>query len=630
MSYRRNAWIAAAAVFAATAAASAQQTVTQWTFNSPVPDGNTGTGVTTPAIGAGVLTDIGGITSTFASGDASGGSSDPNVGDDSGYQTTNYPAQGAGSGTAGVEFAVSTVGFTNIVVTWDHRHSNTSSRFSQFMYSTDGVNFIAGPVFEATGGDTWFNGRTADLSAVPAASNNPNFKFRIVAVFDPGLGSLYSAATATSTYAGGGTNRFDMVTVSGMGSSPTPPTGSGAAQPGAICSTETTVTVSVAASGGLNPPSTGITVTANLSTIGGSASQTLFDDGTNGDTVPGDGVFSYTATLPGNLTPGSRSLGFTVADAQARSSNGSITLAVANCSQNSTAPMVISAVFGGGGNSGAPLYADFVELHNRSGSTVNLAGWSLQYAPSFSQQFDASRTINLSGSIPAGRYVLIQTNRGSDINGLPFTADILGYNPLDEQSVGVAMANDAGRLALCNSTTPIGTNCADASVVDFVGYGSSALCFEGAAATGNLSNILSAVRKNNGCQDTNQNFNDFDIAFPDFPRSLASPAVLCGPSGPDCFNRTAPNQNGLPIAGGPDGTADSAQCIGDWDRNNVVEPSDIAQFVQSWSFAVSNPGLPGVSLYADIDCNGAVEPADIGVFIQSWIGGLTSGQLGCP
>src|SRR5687767_8454657 len=41
--------------------------------------------------------------------------------------------------------------------------------------------------------------------------------------------------------------------------------------------------------------------------------------------------------------------------------------------------VVISQVYGGGGNSGATFTHDFVELFNRSGSPASLAGWSIQY-----------------------------------------------------------------------------------------------------------------------------------------------------------------------------------------------------------------------------------------------------------
>ncbi|MBX3358874.1 MAG: hypothetical protein KF745_10640 [Phycisphaeraceae bacterium] len=205
------------------AAAANADIVTQWDFNTPSPgDGNNGTGILTPNLGSGLLTPIGGITASFASGDATGGSSDPNVGDDSAYNTTSYPAQGTASGTAGVRFDVSTAGFSGISVAFDLRHSNTSSRFIQFQYSLDGSTFItaglAGDgIFEAnSGGDFWYNLRSVDLSSIAAADNNPAFAFRFVSIFDPSAGNAYSAATATSSYAGSGTLRYDMVTVNAV------------------------------------------------------------------------------------------------------------------------------------------------------------------------------------------------------------------------------------------------------------------------------------------------------------------------------------------------------------------------------------------------------------------------------
>ncbi|MBX3358330.1 MAG: hypothetical protein KF745_07865 [Phycisphaeraceae bacterium] len=99
--------------------------------------------------------------------------------------------------------------------------------------------------------------------------------------------------------------------------------------------------------------------------------------------------------------------------------------------------------------------------------------------------------------------------------------------------------------------------------------------------------------------------------------------------GPDCFTKSAPAQNGFPVAGGANGVSDSSECVGDWDRNGTVEPADIAQYIQSWSYAIANPG-PSIALQADVDCNGLIEPSDIAVFIQNWVGGTTPGGLGCP
>jgi hypothetical protein len=202
------------AVLLAVAGAHAHaDTVAQWNFNSAVADANTATGTTSPFIGAGSASLIGGITSSFASGDASGGSSDPATGDDSGWQTTTYAAQGAGNNTRGVQFNVSTLGLADVVINYDLRHSNTSSRYEQVQYSLDGSTFVDFMTFDGNAGDTWFKTRTVDLSAIAGADNNASFAFRVVATFAPGT-SAYAASSAAGTYGSSGTWRFDMVTVS--------------------------------------------------------------------------------------------------------------------------------------------------------------------------------------------------------------------------------------------------------------------------------------------------------------------------------------------------------------------------------------------------------------------------------
>src|SRR5207248_3664064 len=41
--------------------------------------------------------------------------------------------------------------------------------------------------------------------------------------------------------------------------------------------------------------------------------------------------------------------------------------------------VVISQIYGGGGNAGATYKNDFIELFNRSSNTVDVTGWSVQY-----------------------------------------------------------------------------------------------------------------------------------------------------------------------------------------------------------------------------------------------------------
>jgi len=188
-------------------------TITQWNFNSKTPDAATNTGTTLPSIGAGLASRLS-VSATFSSGDANGGSSDPAIGDDSGWQTASYSAQGAGNKMRGVQFNVSTLGMEDIRFSFDLRHSNTSSRYEQVQYTLDGATFLDAAMFDANlGGDKWY-ARSLDLSAISGADNNASFGVRVVSVFAPGT-SVYAPTTTGSSYATTGTWRFDMATVSG-------------------------------------------------------------------------------------------------------------------------------------------------------------------------------------------------------------------------------------------------------------------------------------------------------------------------------------------------------------------------------------------------------------------------------
>jgi uncharacterized protein (TIGR03437 family) len=86
--------------------------------------------------------------------------------------------------------------------------------------------------------------------------------------------------------------------------------------------------LTVAVTPGANPASTGITVIANLTPIGGLMMQPLFDDGTHGDANAGDNTFSFQATVANGTAPGMKSLAISIADAQSRTASASITLTV--------------------------------------------------------------------------------------------------------------------------------------------------------------------------------------------------------------------------------------------------------------------------------------------------------------
>jgi hypothetical protein len=205
----------------------AQTVVTRWDFNSNPADASNSTGEADPATGTGSLTGVGGVATSFASGSANGGSSDPAATDNTGLALTTWAAQGTADRTAGLEFAVSTTGFEDMVVSFDLRHSNTGPRHLFFQYTADVTAgspvWVDFAVDSATSGDSW-NPRLYDLSTITALDNNPNAGFRVVAGFRPGTPE-YVASGDASSYAVTGSWRFDMVTVSGtaIGADNTPP-----------------------------------------------------------------------------------------------------------------------------------------------------------------------------------------------------------------------------------------------------------------------------------------------------------------------------------------------------------------------------------------------------------------------
>jgi hypothetical protein len=171
--------------------------------------------VTTPtaSIGSGTASLLNGVTATFSSGTYSDPAGTPGAAN-SGWNTATYPPQGTSNKTAGVQFNVSTLGYQNILLTWEERHSDTASKYVRLQYTTDGTTFVDGDVFTMLSLNNSFVFYTSDLSGIPGVNNNANFAFRIVSEWEAtAIGNSNSNYVATGTSSG--TMRYDLVSVYG-------------------------------------------------------------------------------------------------------------------------------------------------------------------------------------------------------------------------------------------------------------------------------------------------------------------------------------------------------------------------------------------------------------------------------
>lgn len=185
------------------------------------------------------------------------------------------------------------------------------------------------------------------------------------------------------------------------------------------------------------------------------------------------------------------------------------------------ADVVISQIYGGNGNA---YQSDYVELFNRSGATVDVSGWSVQYASATGTgNFSTNGVTPLSGMLQPGQYLLVKL--ATAVNGSPLpAAEATGTSSLAAANGKVVLVNTSNGLA-CNGGSTACTPAQSAQIVDLVGYGTANFA-EGAAAPA-ASSTTALFRANGGCSDTDQNSADFTTGTPS-PRNGSSPLNQCG------------------------------------------------------------------------------------------------------
>jgi len=228
---------------------------------------------------------------------------------------------------------------------------------------------------------------------------------------------------------------------------------------------------------------------------------------------------------------------------------------IATPSFASTGPsttIVISEIYGAGGNTGSPFTADYIELFNLSATSQTLSGWSLQYASATSTgSVSAANIFPLPATvtIPAGGYYLVSGQVTAASTGITDPADYA--TGAAGSSAGFTLSSASGRVYLVNSTTAV-SNLAgtDASVIDFVGYG-TAITYEGASAAPLESNSSATSNgtydyRTNPCIDTNNNGADFSVATVETtgvnaPHNSSSTLNPCFASPPTATGKATPS-----------------------------------------------------------------------------------------
>jgi hypothetical protein len=230
--------------------------------------------------------------------------------------------------------------------------------------------------------------------------------------------------------------------------------------------------------------------------------------------------------------------------------------------------LVISQVYGGGGNVGASHTHDFVELYNPSGSAVTLTGLSVQYASATGAGLFGSSTTQrteLSGTIQPHGYFLVQEAPNNPVGAPLPTPDLIDATP-------IAMAAGSGKVVLATGVDTLGCNggsvpcdaAATARIVDLVGYGGADF-FEGSGPTPALTSATSAQRQAGGCQDTNDNAADF-VAEATAPRNSSSSHVCDADQAPS-VSSSSPADGASDVAPDSDITITFSEAVsvaGEW------------------------------------------------------------------
>lgn len=187
--------------------------IADWTFQTSASTNNIiGAGKTSGLTQSGISADIGSGTASASHASSSAWSIPAGNGSTNSWSVNTWAVNDY------FQFSVSTIGFSNIVISYDQNGSGTGPSTFQFAYSLDGTTFNnVGSTYVIPSGVTWTAGTANvlgntsfafDLSDITAIDNMSSVYFRII---DSGTTSINGGTVGT-----GGTDRIDNFIVSSV------------------------------------------------------------------------------------------------------------------------------------------------------------------------------------------------------------------------------------------------------------------------------------------------------------------------------------------------------------------------------------------------------------------------------
>jgi hypothetical protein len=174
---------------------------------------------------------------------------------------------------------------------------------------------------------------------------------------------------------------------------------------------------------------------ADLSVVGGSLHQRLYDDGTHGDITPGDSVYSYTASA-GGVGLGRKMLYISATDSSSTAwSRDSVSVTIVG---GAGSGVVINELMYSP-NSGSP---EWVEIYNPGQAEVDLAGWFIQKGDTAGKRMLSSRSVVLS----PGGYAVLSSDSLNPRGNYPTLMPIGGMISLKNEGDAVTVTDSRGAV----------------------------------------------------------------------------------------------------------------------------------------------------------------------------------------